>query len=344
MNDEPLVSYWRSIALPIAVVLVSVEVQRHWGSHGGWIYLLAGLLLDITWVGTLLGYRRFIEASGIAIDVALFFLLLYGVWSTSFGGYAGGEEILQSLFFWAPAICGWWALSYQEQFNRVLIYAALFYGGLSFGAYPDTGRHYYEHVMVGVLIVGLIRLVAGGMRAKHAQEMAALRSQALDSSMRDPVTGVASKLYFEAELAHISAVANRYHFPFSLIICCVEEFEHYVAVRGEVAANELLKTVSWKIAERIRTPDTICRLQGGEFAILLPSTVEQDAIKVAENIRSSVSEIPSVGDHSLGLRVAVNQHKFGEDPMATFDTVYRHLEQSSPRVDAGQMPSPEHRH
>lgn len=332
LESAPLISYWRSIALPVAVVLVSVEVQRHWGSNSGWAYLCASLLLDITWIGTLLGYAWAQRSAGAVIDITLFFLLSSGVLLTRLSTGNAGPEILKSILFWAPAICGWWVLSYHNQFHRVAIYAILLYAGLYFLDYPDSDRHYYEYALIGVMIIGLGRLIAVGMVKKFKQEIERLRAQTADELMRDPVTGVASKIYFEAELSHMSAVANRYRFPFSLAACSIDGFDHYASKHGEAAANDLLKTVSWRIAERIRTADTVCHLQNNEFAILLPNTTEHDAAIVAENIRNAVGNIPNAGNEAIKLHVAVSEHQFGEDTMATFDTAYRRLEQS--RQDA----------
>ncbi len=333
-NADPtsIVSYWRSIALPVVIVLVAVEVQRNWGSGSGWIYLFAELLLGVVWIGSLLGHVRSKRMSGAVIDIALFTLLLCGVFLPSLSGGRVGSEILKTILFWAPAICGWWALSYHDQFRRVLIYTALLYSGLYFLEYPDSERHYYEYALIGVMIIGLGRLIAGGMAIKFKQDFEKLSAQTSDAPLRDPMTGVASKMSFEAELFHISAVANRYRFPFSLAVCSLDGFDHYMDKYGEDAAIDLLKRVSWQIAERIRTPDTICHWDSNEFAILLPGTTEQDAIKVAENIRLSASTIPNAGEGEVTLHVATSEHQFGEDPMATFDTVYRRLELS--RQDA----------
>ncbi|MFY9329765.1 MAG: GGDEF domain-containing protein [Georgfuchsia sp.] len=328
IGHTSLVQFWRSIALPVAIVLFSVEVQRHWGKSAGWAYLCADLMLVVVWSGTLLGYKRADRISGVVIDLALFFLLLCGVFLPYLSDGRVGPEILRSILFWAPAICGWWALSYYDNFYRVVINAALLYAGLYFLDYPDSERHFYEYALIGIMIIGLGRLIARGMLSKFKQDIKKLHAITFDASMRDPVTGVASKMYFEAELSHMVAVANRYQFPFSMAICSIDEFERYKEKYGEDAANDLLKAVSWQIVERIRTSDTVCHWKENEFAILLSGTVGQDAVKVAENIRMSIHSIPNVGKNEVLLQVAFCEHKSGEDPMAIFDTIYRYLEQS----------------
>lgn len=335
MEPDSPISHWRSIALPVAVVLVSVEIQRHWGSNSEWVYLCAGILLDVTWLGSLMGYSWANRFSGTVIDLALFFLLLCGVLLSRQSGNRIGPEILKSILFWAPAICGWWTLSYHAQFRRVLVYTGLLYAGLYFLDYPDAERHYYEYALIGAFIIGLGRLIAGGTVTRFKRELAGLRTQTSDRLMRDPLTGVASKLYFEAELSHMSAIANRYRFPFSLVICSIDGFDLYQSRHGRNAADHLLKMVSWRITERIRSSDTLCHLENNEFAILFPNTTEQNAIRAVEGIRMSISTIPNLGKGEIELHVAVSEHQFGEDSMATFDAAYRRLESSKqePHID-----------
>ena len=109
---------------------------------------------------------------------------------------------------------------------------------------------------------------------------------------------------------------------------------------GEDAANDLLKTVSWRITEQIRDSDTICHLKYNEFAILFPNTTEKNAIDAVEKIRMSIAAIPNPGEGAITLHVAVSEHQIGEDSMATFGEAYRRLELSrqDSRADRAALP------
>lgn len=313
----PMRSGLQSGALPVVLVLVSVELQRHWAEPIKWLYLLCVVLTVLVWIGVLTEQALAKRLANFAIDGVIFALLFAGLLLTANSYDVAGRELLGTLLFWAPAICAWWAVAYYAQPARVVIFTAMLYAGLLFPHRFEGERHVYEYLILGVLLSVLVRWVIMGL-IKHFR-FSGSEQLALDAAMRDPISGAVSRNSFEAELAHIAAVADRYREPFSLIACSIDGYGAYLERFGESASNELLRTFAWLVADRIRIADTLCRWEDAKFFVLLPSTVCADALKVAESIRQASTYISLASDAPATCCIGICQHRFGEDPMATFE-------------------------
>jgi len=83
---------------------------------------------------------------------------------------------------------------------------------------------------------------------------------------------------------------------------------------GHVAGDELLVKITQTIKSQIRERDTLARLGGDEFGILLENYTKKQALQLAEDIRSSVSDMRFVWqktpfDTSISLGVVqIDQH------------------------------------
>jgi diguanylate cyclase (GGDEF)-like protein len=79
--------------------------------------------------------------------------------------------------------------------------------------------------------------------------------------------------------------------PLSLLICDVDHFKLYNDTYGHQAGDECLKKVAGSITQCLRSDDLVARYGGEEFAIVLPHTPHARAIRMAEEVRSTLAEI-----------------------------------------------------
>lgn len=101
----------------------------------------------------------------------------------------------------------------------------------------------------------------------------------------DYLTGLYNKAYFEEAMDREINQAKRYNREFSLILIDIDNFKQINDTYGHLMGDEVLKTLAKIIQLNVRKEDTMCRLGGEEFAIILPDTSIQGANKVAEKIR-----------------------------------------------------------
>ncbi len=111
-------------------------------------------------------------------------------------------------------------------------------------------------------------------------------------SLQDGLTGLANRRRLDETLDLEIRRAQRDHSALSLLLTDVDFFKKYNDTYGHLAGDECLRRVAGALERCARRPaDLAARYGGEEFAIVLPDTPEEGACKVAEDIRSAVSDL-----------------------------------------------------
>ncbi|HEY0836806.1 MAG TPA: diguanylate cyclase [Azospirillum sp.] len=129
----------------------------------------------------------------------------------------------------------------------------------------------------------------------------------------DTLTGVANRGHF-MELAEREIMrAHRYRHPVVLLSLDVDHFKTINDTYGHAAGDETLRRLITVLRRQLRETDTIGRIGGEEFLILLPETVAADALTVAERVRLAVAQmaIHAVG-HSFTMTVSLGMAALAE--------------------------------
>lgn len=111
-------------------------------------------------------------------------------------------------------------------------------------------------------------------------------AQLQHDATHDPLTGLPNRALFQARLA---AAADQTRGPegylFAVLFLDMDGFKLTNDNHGHLTGDRLLVTVADRIQEALRPSDTLARMGGDEFAILLDDLNEEnDAIDVAERI------------------------------------------------------------
>ncbi len=106
----------------------------------------------------------------------------------------------------------------------------------------------------------------------------------------------------EAEYSRFKRTGDNY----SLLMLDIDHFKSVNDSYGHSAGDEVLKEFARACRSNIRNHDTVSRLGGEEFCILLPDTSAQAAAKIADKLRQWVMDNPIDTDgHSISLTVSV---------------------------------------
>lgn len=108
----------------------------------------------------------------------------------------------------------------------------------------------------------------------------------------------------------------------ALLVVEIDDFRAINARFGHAWGDEVLKSVAGTVKASVRSGDLVGRIGGEGFGIFLPGTSRENAERVAERIRGTVSEtILEPGGRKLPLSVSVGAVLF-EDQLE-FDDLFR---------------------
>ncbi len=107
-------------------------------------------------------------------------------------------------------------------------------------------------------------------------------------SLTDPLTTLANRKFFDAELDRTLAEAKAGHEPLALLMCDVDNFKAFNDRFGHVTGDQVLRLVAISVKQIVKGQDIAARYGGEEFAVALPKTALRSAISVADQIRRAV--------------------------------------------------------
>lgn len=138
---------------------------------------------------------------------------------------------------------------------------------------------------------------------------AGYHSELHESTIRDTLTGLYNRRHAMAVLETELAKARRDDgYGLALVILDLDFFKDINDEHGHLAGDGVLKQLARIASERIRGGDTLARIGGEEFALILPDTGEHEARGLAEEIRHAVEQatFPIEGeDHRITLSAGV---------------------------------------
>lgn len=109
----------------------------------------------------------------------------------------------------------------------------------------------------------------------------------LNEAIRDALTGLYNRRYFNERLPDEVNRALRYGEAVSLIICDIDHFKTVNDRYGHPIGDEVLAWTAGNLMADRRKSDIIARFGGEEFALLLLNTDRDQAARIAEQLRQS---------------------------------------------------------
>jgi diguanylate cyclase (GGDEF)-like protein len=87
---------------------------------------------------------------------------------------------------------------------------------------------------------------------------------------------------------------------------------------GHVFGDRLLRAVAAEISRSLRTPDVAARYGGDEFAVILPQTQPEGALRVCERIRNAVEQVAvNAGDAPVSVTATLGVADYPSEEIAT---------------------------
>lgn len=119
-------------------------------------------------------------------------------------------------------------------------------------------------------------------------DMAILHDKLRNIGLKDVLTGINNRRYFDERLPEEISRSQRYKKPLSCLFIDVDHFKQFNDNYGHASGDQVLKQVAHIIRQNLRATDVLGRYGGEEFAVLLIETDAANARDVAERIRQNI--------------------------------------------------------
>ncbi|HYK74838.1 MAG TPA: diguanylate cyclase [Pseudoneobacillus sp.] len=158
---------------------------------------------------------------------------------------------------------------------------------------------YQQHGLTGLMLMSIIMWALGVSYRNYYKMFDHFR----DLSTKDELTGLYNHRYFQETLKEQVDTKE----VVSLLLLDLDYFKTYNDLFGHPKGDQLLKEVAMLLSLDCPKIGTICRYGGEEFAIILPNIESNEAIEIAEKIRTRVSNHPFSGkEHMPSKKVTVS--------------------------------------
>lgn len=182
-------------------------------------------------------------------------------------------------------------------------------------AHPAEVRPVVEVILAAVFfITNLFAAIVLGRIRRQRLALAAARAELARLVYTDPLTGLPNRRHFTERFQAEVARVGRYGGSFTLGVLDCDKFKDYNDRHGHPAGDDALRELGMLLREQLRVSDSVARLGGEEFAVLMVGADPEMAGMVAERLRVRVADhvFGATGDTltvSIGLASAPEDAK-----------------------------------
>lgn len=134
----------------------------------------------------------------------------------------------------------------------------------------------------------------------------------------DILTGLPNRVLLEDRLEQAKALANRMQSGFAVLFLDLDRFKIINDTLGHAVGDELLRLVASRLQRTLRETDTIARIGGDEFIVLLANTgSREDVSLLADKIMKSLGLPFHLRDHELFVTTSLGGCMYPEDDTDT---------------------------
>ena len=130
----------------------------------------------------------------------------------------------------------------------------------------------------------------------------------------DALTGLPNRRLFRDRLTVALAHARRSKSTLAVMFLDLDRFKYVNDTLGHSLGDEMLKTVAARLAEALREEDSIARMGGDEFTVLLPElNSPDDAASVAQKLIEAVAQPMRIEETELFITTSIGIALFPND-------------------------------
>ncbi len=125
-------------------------------------------------------------------------------------------------------------------------------------------------------------------------------------AMHDTLTGLSNRALFHDRLGNVLASSKRSKELFAIVGIDLDLFKEINDTLGHHAGDLVLQHVAHACNQCLRDSDTVARMGGDEFAILLPSVTDMErAVTVAQRVLAAIGEPLDLDGHIIEISASL---------------------------------------
>jgi diguanylate cyclase (GGDEF)-like protein len=250
---------------------------------------------------------RMIEACGLFLALVLGTMIVFGLWLNH------GEHRYPLVFFLLPLIL-WAVLRFQTAgaVNAVFLISLIAAMGSLQGGGPFARADVHQSLILLQLFITVLTGTTLGLGAVLAERsslfarLAQANRELQQLAFNDPLTGLPNRLTLIDRVQQADRAARRDRTYAAILFLDLDRFKRINDSLGHAAGDELLKTMAVRLRASVREVDSVCRIGGDEFVVLLPDIeAAADAAIVATKIIETMQVPVHLGNLDLAVTTSI---------------------------------------
>jgi len=195
------------------------------------------------------------------------------------------------------------------------------FGTINFSS-PNPSRRKFKKVDLDALQLMASWLGTELSRQKGESKLKAANLKLRELATTDSLTSINNRRAFQQQLRRLVSASKRSNQSLSLLILDLDKFKNYNDKYGHLKGDEILVKVAELLMTNSRGSDLVARFGGEEFAIILPDTDHDGAVKYGDQIRGAIKSHNWTERNitaSVGLST-ISSEDFGSEDLTTVCT------------------------
>lgn len=164
------------------------------------------------------------------------------------------------------------------------------------------------------LLLGIGLAAAGYSFVRSSNLRRQRENQLFHLANHDRLTGLANRNLFYDRLQHAISRVDRNGKRLALLFLDLDRFKPVNDTYGHVVGDRVLQLIAARIREVVRDEDTVARIGGDEFVILMEDVESnREADKVAERLKQAIHQPYQVDYHRIMVGVSIGTAYYPED-------------------------------
>ena len=164
---------------------------------------------------------------------------------------------------------------------------------------------------IGIAFESMFLAIALADRFKYLEvekkHLEAAQSHFRELSLTDSLTGLRNRRYLMMELPKAMKHAHQHGELLSVIMLDIDDFKSINDSFGHEVGDDILVSLAHSIRTCTRETDSVCLHGGDEMVVYMPKVEKQDALRIAERIRThfETESLRVINGESLGATISV---------------------------------------